>query len=77
MCQTMRYPAPFPLPSISVKIIVQVLTKFISTSGIPRVIQSDQGSNFNSHMFKQILQQLGVKHNHASDYPAQSRGALD
>ena len=75
--QTTRYPAAFPLRSITVKSIVKALTQFISTFGIPRVIQSDQGSNFTSHMFKQILQQLRVKHNHASAYHAQSQGALE
>ncbi len=59
-CQVTRYPAAFLLRSISVKSVVKALTQFISTFGIPRVIQSDQGSNFTSHMFEQILQQLGV-----------------
>lgn len=43
------------LCSISVKPVVRALTQFISTFGIPHVIQSDQVSNFTSHMFKQIL----------------------
>lgn len=41
------------------------------------MIQSDQGSNFTSHMFKQTLQQLGVRHSRASAYHAQSQGALE
>lgn len=77
MCQTTMYPVAFPLRSISVKPVVRALTQFISTFGIPRVIQTDQGSNFTSHMFKQILQQLGVKHNCVSAYHVQSQGALE
>ena len=77
MCQTTRYPAAFPLRSISVKQVVRALTQFFSTFGIPRVIQTNQGSNFTSHMFKQILLQLGVKHNRSSAYHAQSQGALE
>ncbi|XP_050923269.1 uncharacterized protein LOC127139346, partial [Lates calcarifer] len=41
------------------------------------VIQSDQGSNFSSHLFAQVLRQLRVKHNQASAYHAQSQGALE
>jgi len=41
MCQTTRYPAAFPLRSISVKPVVRSLTQLISTFGIPRVIQSN------------------------------------
>ena len=41
------------------------------------MIKSDQGTNFNSHLFKQILQQLGVRHNRASAYHAQSHGVLE
>lgn len=39
VCQTMRYPAAFPLRSISVKPVVRTLTQFISTFGILRVIK--------------------------------------
>lgn len=38
---------------------------------------SDQGANFSSHMFSQVLKQLHVKHNQASAYHAQSQGALE
>lgn len=69
MCQTTRYPAAFPLRSISVKSVVRALRQFIATFGIPRVIQCDQVSNFISHMFKQFLEQLGVKHNHSCSEP--------
>lgn len=51
MCQVTRYPVAFPLRSISVKSVVKAFTQFISTFGIPQIIQSDQGSNFTSHMF--------------------------
>ena len=77
MCQTTRYPAAYPLRSISVRSVVKALTQFISIFGIPRVIQSDQGSNFTSHMFSQVLKQLKVKHSCASAYHAQSQGALE
>ena len=54
---------------------MKALLQFISIFGIPRVIQSDQGSSFTSHLFSQVLKQLKVKHNHVSAYHAQSQGA--
>lgn len=53
MCQTSRYPAAYQLRSITTKAVVKALSQFISIFGIPKVIQSDQGSNFSSCMFEQ------------------------
>ncbi len=77
MCQTTRYPAAYPLRTITARSVVRALSQFISVFGIPKIIQSDQGSNFSSHLFSQILKQLHVKHNKASAYHAQSQGALE
>ena len=77
MCQATRYPAAYPLRTITTKAVVKALTQFISIFGIPKVIQSDQGSNFTSHMFAQILKQLKVKHNKSTAFHAQSQGALE
>lgn len=77
MCQATRYPAAYPLRSISAKSVVKALSQFISVFGIPKIIQSDQGSNFTSRLFTQVLQQLHVKHNKSSVYHPQSQGALE
>ena len=77
MCQATRYPAAYPLRSITTRSVVKALSHFISIFGIPRVVQSDQGSNFSSHMFAQVLKQLRVKHSQSSAYHAQSQGALE
>ena len=55
MCQTTRYPAAYPLRTITARSIVRALTQFIAIFGIPKIIQSDQGSNFTSHLFAQVL----------------------
>lgn len=57
--------------------MVKALTQFIGIFGIPKIIQSDQGSNFSSHLFSQVLKQRRVRHNQASAYHAQSQGALE
>ncbi|XP_067248764.1 uncharacterized protein [Chanodichthys erythropterus] len=58
MCQTTRYPAAYPLRSITTKSILKALTNFMSIFGIPKIIQSDQGSNFMSKQFSKALCQL-------------------
>lgn len=77
MCQSTRYSAAFLLGSITTKAIVKALTQFISIFGIPKYIQSGQGSNFLSHLFSQVLKQLRVSHKQSSAYHAQSQGALE
>ena len=76
MCQSTRYPAAYPLRSITTRALVKSLTQFISIFGIPRVIQSDRGSNFTSTMFRNVLRQLKVKQQLSSEYHPQSQGAL-
>ena len=77
MCQATMYPAAYPLRSITTKAVLKALTQFISVFGIPQVVQTDQGSNFTSDMFAQVLKQLNVRHNLASAYHAQSQGVLE
>ncbi|KAL2077768.1 hypothetical protein ACEWY4_027272 [Coilia grayii] len=77
MCQSTRYPAAYPIRSITTKAVVRALTQFISIFGIPKVIQSDRGTNFTSKMFRCILKQLRVKQQLSSPYHPQSQGALE
>lgn len=73
MCQSRRYPAAYPLRSITAKSVVKSLAQFMSIFGIPKVIQSDRGSNFSSHPIAQVLKQLKIQHNMLSAYHAQSQ----
>ena len=77
MCQSTRYPPAYPLRSITAKSVLKALTNFMSTFGIPKVVQSDQGSNFISKQFSRALKQLRAKHNISSAYHPQSQGALE
>lgn len=76
MCQSTRYPAAYQLRTITARSFV-ALSKFISVFGIPKIIQTDQGSNFTSCLFAQVLKQLHIKRHKASAYHAQSQGALE
>lgn len=77
MCLSTRYPAAYPISSITTKSVIKALTNFMSTFGIPKVIQTDRGSNFMSRQFARVLQQLKISHNISSAYHPQSQGALE
>lgn len=77
MCASTRYPSAYPLRTITAKSVVKALTQFISIFGIPKILQSDQGSNFTSHLFSQVLKLLHIRHNKASAYHPQSQGVLE
>lgn len=73
MCQATRYPAAYPLRNITTRSVVKALTQFMTIFGVPKVIQSDQGSK----MFTEVLKQLRVKHSQSSAYHPQSQGVLE
>lgn len=54
MCLNTRYPAAYPLLSFPARSVDKTLTQFISVLGIPKVIPSDQASNFMSRLFSQF-----------------------
>lgn len=71
------FPFGIPLRTITSRSIVRVLSQFMSLFGIPKIIQSDQGTNFTSYLFQQVLKQLKIKHHLATVYYPQSQGALE
>lgn len=77
MCAVTRYPEAVPLRSLKARVIVKALVKFFFTFGLPRRIQSDQGSNFMSKIFTQVMSKLNVKHHTSSAYHPESQGALE
>ncbi len=77
MCQATRYPAAYAIRRITTKAVVKALTQFISIFGIPKIIQIDNGTNFTSRMFAEVLKMLKVKHNQSSVYHPQSQGAIE
>lgn len=77
MCSATRFPEAIPLRTVTAKTAVKALTKFFSTFGLPSVVQTDQGTNFLSRVFKQVLQSLAVTHKVSSAYHPESQGALE
>ena len=77
MCKATRFPEAVPLRSIKAPKIVNALVRFFTLVGLPRSVQSDQGSNFMSGLMQQAMYQLGVKQYKSSAYHPQSQGTLE
>ena len=77
MCTATRFPEAIPLRRITASAISKALIKFFAVFGLPRVIQTDQGSNFMSRVFSQVLQQLSIEHQTSSACHPESQGALE
>ena len=77
MCASTRFPEAIPLWNIKAKTIVKALVKFFTFVGLPKSVQSDQGSNFMSGTFQQVMHELGIKQYRSSAYHPESQGALE
>ena len=77
MCTSTRFPEAIPLKNIKTKSIVKALIKFFTFVGLPKSVQSDQGSNFMSGIFQQVMHELGIKQYRSSAYHPESQGALE
>ena len=72
-----RFPEAIPLRNIKAPNIAKALIKFFTFVGLPYSVQSDQGSNFMSGVFQQVMCQLDIKQFRSSAYHPQSQGALE
>lgn len=77
MCAATRYPEAIPPRSLKAKVVVKELIKFCSTFGLPKIIRTDQGTNFLSKFFTQVLEELAVKHQVSSAYHPESQAGLE
>lgn len=77
MCASTRFPEAIPLRNIKTRTIVKALTKFFCLVGIPSSIQSDQGSNFMSSLFKQVMDEMSITQYRSSSYHPESQRALE
>ena len=77
MCTSTRFPEAIPLRNIKTPNIVKALINFFTLVGLPKAIQSDQGSNFLSGIFQQVMYELDIKQYTSSAYHPQSHGALE
>ena len=77
MCASTRFSEAIPLRNIKTKTIVKAFVKFFTFVGLPKSVQSDQGSNFMSGIFQQVMHELGIKQYRSSAYHPESQGAFE
>lgn len=77
MCTATRYPEAIPLRKITAKAVVKALIKFFTTFGLPKIVQTDQGTNFLSKLCAQVFKSLNITHRISSAYHPESQGSLE
>uniref|UniRef100_A0A669CBL6 Gypsy retrotransposon integrase-like protein 1 n=1 Tax=Oreochromis niloticus TaxID=8128 RepID=A0A669CBL6_ORENI len=77
MCSATRFPEAIPLRTVKAKAVIKALIRFFSVFGLPKIIQTDQGTNFMSRVFAQVVDELHAKHVTSSPYHPESQGALE
>ncbi|KAJ8038116.1 hypothetical protein HOLleu_19101 [Holothuria leucospilota] len=77
MCASTRFPEAIPLRNIKARTVLQALLKFFTLFGLPKEVKSDQGPNFMSTVFQQMLYELGIDQIKSSAYHPESQGALE
>ena len=65
-----------PTLALSSALVPQTLSFFFIFEGLPRSVQSDQGSNLMSGVFQQVMHELGIKQYRSSAYHPESEESL-
>ena len=71
MCASPRF------PEAKAVTISRALITFFTLFGLPKKIQSDQGSNFTSGLFQQVVYQPGIRQITSSAYHPERQGSLE
>lgn len=77
MCVSSRFPEAIPLRTTTAPAVIKALVKFFSMFGLPKVVQTDQGTNLKSKVFAHALKTLGITHVTSSPYHPESQGVLE
>lgn len=73
-----RWPEAFPMPDMTANTIANTfVTEYIARFGVPDFITTDQGRQFESKLFKELVQILGVCRIRSSPYHPQSNGIIE
>ena len=65
------------MPDQTAQRIVSKLVKLSSTMGVPEMVHSDQGYNFESTLLKNTLEVFGASKSHTTAYHLQGDGMVE
>jgi cleavage and polyadenylation specificity factor subunit 1 len=72
------WPEAVPVTNISAETVASVLMKhWVSRFGLPRLIVSDRGGQFESILWYQLLRKLGIDHRRTTAYHPQANGMVE
>ena len=66
-----------PMPDQTAVRITNELVKLFSTFGLPQIVHSDQGKNFESTVLKQTLEAFGISKSRTTAYHPQGDGLVE
>jgi hypothetical protein len=68
----------YPMSNMEAHTVAEIMaTKWISRVGVPTIIHSDQGRNFESKLFKQMCDLLGIKKTRTTAFRPESNGMVE
>ena len=59
------------------QVVAALVENWIYMFGVPETIHSDNGSNFNSNLFKEVLRSLGIVKSNTPKYSPEGNGRLE
>ena len=73
-----RWYEAIPLKSITASCVVEAFYKnWVARFGIPDILVTDQGSQFESRLFNEVCSQLGIKHRRTTAYHPAANGLVE
>ena len=73
-----RWPEAYPISDITSQTIAKIFfLQYVSRFGVPHTITTDQGSQFESKLFNELITFLGAHKIHTTTYHPQSNGMVE
>ena len=72
-----KWPEAIPIPDQTAARITKEMVKLFCMYGIPDIVHSDQGRNFESTIFRQTLEVFGIKKSHTTAYHPEGDGMVE
>jgi cleavage and polyadenylation specificity factor subunit 1 len=73
-----HWPEAVPIPDIRAETVADALVKnWISSFGSPTIITTEQGAQFESHLFLELSKLMGFKRQRTVAYHPQSNGCIE